>query len=258
MTTVPLSQLPIWDRPAVCAEIVKVQSRNLGRIRRGACDDSTLPLFKCPSLYPESKFTRQAYQCVCGGVLFLITPKCLNIQATVTLEPLSMSLCQILWKFLPGDLAHQAATASSALTGNSVSIPSSNLAPPTSNPIRFRPPFSGLQRSLSLSATTCFRRRHLEHKVQRAVSTLHPLRHICPQPHCAEHRLQRVRSPKMHPVFRREVVEAHERVPVPNHRLSGIDATSALRSTTYSSRSLSHSDRVGAADISRNLRLASE
>ena len=142
------------------------------------------------------------------------------------LEPLSMSLCQILWKFLPGDLAHQAANASSALTGNSVSIPSSNLAPTTRNPIRFRPPFSGLQRSLSLSATTCFRRRHLEHKVQRAVSTRHPLRHICPQPHCAEHRLQRVPSPKMHLAFRWEVVEAHERVPVPNHRLSGIDATS--------------------------------
>ena len=64
-----------------------------------------------------------------------------------------MSLCQLLWRFLLGDLAHQAATASSTLTGNSVKIPSSNLAPSTSRPISLRPPFSGLDRLLSLRAT---------------------------------------------------------------------------------------------------------
>ena len=74
------------------------------------------------------------------------------ITTEVTAED-DRSLCQILWKFLPGGLAHQAATASSALTGSSVNMPSSNLAPSTSKPIRFRPPFSGRQRSLSLSAT---------------------------------------------------------------------------------------------------------
>ena len=63
------------------------------------------------------------------------------------------SLCQMLWKLPPGGLAHQAATAPSALTGNSVKIPSSNRAPSISKPIRFLPPFSGRQRSLSLSDT---------------------------------------------------------------------------------------------------------
>ena len=59
----------------------------------------------------------------------------------------------MLCKLLPDDLAHQAATASSALTGNPVRTLSSNLTPSISKPIRFRLPFSGLQRSLSLSAT---------------------------------------------------------------------------------------------------------
>ena len=59
----------------------------------------------------------------------------------------------MLWKLPPGGLAHQAATAPSALTGNSVKIPSSNRAPSISKPIRFLPPFSGRQRSLSLSDT---------------------------------------------------------------------------------------------------------
>ena len=63
------------------------------------------------------------------------------------------SLCQMLWKMPPGGLAHQAAAASSALTGSSVKIPSSNRAPSTSKAIRFLPPFSGRQRSLSISAT---------------------------------------------------------------------------------------------------------
>ena len=66
---------------------------------------------------------------------------------------LSGSLCQMLWKLPPGGLAHQAATAPSTLTGNSAKIPSSNRAPSISKPIRFLPPFSGRQRSLSLSDT---------------------------------------------------------------------------------------------------------
>ena len=65
----------------------------------------------------------------------------------------NVSLCQMLWKLPPDGLAHQAATASSALTGSSAKIPSSNFAPSTSKPIRFLPPFSGRQRSLSLSDT---------------------------------------------------------------------------------------------------------
>ena len=72
---------------------------------------------------------------------------------TVSITENDASLCQMLWKLPPGGLAHQAATASSALTGNSVKIPSSNRAPSISKPIRFLPPFSGRQRSLSLSDT---------------------------------------------------------------------------------------------------------
>ena len=64
--------------------------------------------------------------------------------------------------------------------------------------------------------------RHLEHKVQRAVTTLHSSSDVRPQPHSAEHRLQRVSRPQMHPVLDREVVEAHERLPVPKHRVGGI------------------------------------
>ena len=130
------------------------------------------------------------------------------------------SLCQMLWKLPPGGLAHQAATASWALTGNSAKIPSSNFAPSTSKPIRFLPPFSGRQRSLSLSDT--LNTRYNEHKVQCAVSPLHPSSGVRPQPHSAEHRLQRIRCPQMHPVLDREVIEAHERLPVPKHRIGGI------------------------------------
>ena len=49
-------------------------------------------------------------------------------------QPVGRSLCQMLWKLPPGGLAHQAATAFSALTGNSVKIPSSNRAPSISKP----------------------------------------------------------------------------------------------------------------------------
>ena len=74
-----------------------------------------------------------------------------KLAKTDTLD--AASLCQMLWKLPPGGLAHQAATAPSALTGNSAKIPSSNRAPSISKPIRFLPPFSGRQRSLSLSDT---------------------------------------------------------------------------------------------------------
>ena len=80
------------------------------------------------------------------------------------------SLCQMLWKLPPGGLAHQAATASSALTGSSAKIPSSNFAPSTSKPIRFLPPFSGRQRSLSLSDTLNTRYNALSRRFIRRVT----------------------------------------------------------------------------------------
>ena len=121
----------------------------------------------------------------------------------------------MLWKMPPGGLAHQAATGSSALTGNSVKIPSSNRTPSISKPIRF---LSSIQRTPALTQP----QRHLEHQVQRAVSSLHPSSDIRPQPHSAEHRLHRVRRPQMHPMLEWEVVEAHERLPVPKHRVCSI------------------------------------
>ena len=80
------------------------------------------------------------------------------------------SLCQMLWKLPPGGLAHQAATAPSTLTGSSAKIPSSNFAPSTSKPIRFLPPFSGRQRSLSLSATLNTRYSALSRRFIRRVT----------------------------------------------------------------------------------------
>ena len=85
---------------------------------------------------------------------------------------IARSLCQLLWKLPPGGLAHQAATASSALTGNSAKIPSSNFAPSTSKPIRFLPPFSGRQRSLSLSDTLNTRYNALSRRFIRRVASV--------------------------------------------------------------------------------------
>ena len=84
---------------------------------------------------------------------------------------LGRSLCQMLWKLPPGGLAHQAA-APSTLTGNSAKIPSSNFAPSTSKPIRFLPPFSGRQRSLSLSDTLNTRYNALSRRFIRRVASV--------------------------------------------------------------------------------------
>ena len=65
----------------------------------------------------------------------------------------------MLWKLPPGGLAHQAATASSALTGNSVKIPSSN---PRSIYQQAHKVSASIQRTPALTQP----QRHLEHKVQ--------------------------------------------------------------------------------------------
>ena len=87
-------------------------------------------------------------------------------------------------------LAHQAATASSALTGNSVRMPSSNVAPSTSKPIRFLPPFNGRQCLLSLSATMNTRYNALPRLFIRRVTSVRNLtarrrnRHLSQPPAC--------------------------------------------------------------------------
>ena len=126
-----------------------------------------------------------------------------------------LSLCQLLWKLPPGGLAHQAATASSALTGNSVKIPSSNFAPSTSKPIRFRPPFNGRQRSLSLSDTLNTTRNALSRLFIRRVASVLNLTALNTDSRGFVVRGCAQRS-------EREVVEAHERLPVPKRRVGGI------------------------------------
>ena len=121
----------------------------------------------------------------------------------------------MLWKLPPGGLAHQAATAPSTLTGNSAKIPSSNRAPSISKPIRFLPPFSGRQRSLSLSDTLNTRYNALSRLFIRRVASVLNLTALNTDSNGLV-------VPQMHPVLDREVVEAHERLPVPKHRIGGI------------------------------------
>ena len=136
----------------------------------------------------------------------------------------------MLWKLLPGHLVHQAATASSALIGK---FGQGAVLGPRSVHQKSHLVPSSVQRSPALTQPEC----HLEHQVQRTVSSLHSASDIGPQPHRAEHRLQRVGRPQMYPVLGREVVEARERLPVPNHCLfQRVVTTFASSSFWYTSR----------------------
>ena len=153
----------------------------------------------------------------------------------------------MLWKLPPGGLAHQAATASSALIGAHRQLGQDTVLELRSIYQQAHQVSASVQRTPALTQP----QRHLEHKVQCkhcAVSPLHPPSGVCPQPHSAEHRLQRIRRPQMHPVLDREVIEAHERLPVPKsrseQRCRRQITTTGIRlrsSETYSSLKRSHS-----------------
>ena len=73
---------------------------------------------------------------------------------------------------------------------------------------------------------------------------------VCPQSHTAEHRLQRISSPQAYPVLDREVVEAHERIPVPQNRLGSIRTTFCPSDRPHTHHAAARTPRVWAQQIS--------